>query len=77
MPSNITVKDLTLLMDYDDVYISFRDAESNNFYLIDGSGKLCKGFPITGYNQAKDISSSNLEFIFKSGNNSFSLYQIN
>ncbi|MEN9331818.1 MAG: hypothetical protein RLZZ94_908 [Bacteroidota bacterium] len=76
LPSNVVVKDLTVLMDYDDVYISYRDAETNNFYLIDGSGRVCKGFPIQGYTAAKDISSTNLEFIFKSGTNSFSLYQI-
>ena len=76
MPISTIVKDLTILMDYDDVYVSYRDAETNKLYLIDGMGKVCKGFPIIGYNSTKDISSSNLEFVFKSGNNSFSLYKI-
>ena len=76
MPINTTVKDLTILMDYEDVYVSYRDSETNKLYLIDGMGQVCKGFPITGYNSPKDISSSNLEFIFKTGNNSFSLYKV-
>ena len=65
-----------ILMDYEKVYVSFRDAETNKLYLIDDQGKVCKGFPITGYNSTKDISTSNLEFVFKSGNNSFSLYKV-
>jgi hypothetical protein len=76
MPNNTTIKDLTILMDYEKVYVSFRDAETNKLYLIDDQGKVCKGFPITGYNSTKDISTSNLEFVFKSGNNSFSLYKV-
>ena len=63
-------------MDYEDVYVSYRDSETNKLYLIDGMGQVCKGFPIIGYNSPKDISSSNLEFIFKTGNNSFSLYKV-
>ena len=76
IPANTTIKDLTILLDYDDVYVSYINAETNNFYLFDSFGKTCKGFPIAGYTAAKDISSSNLEFVFRSANNSFSLYQI-
>jgi hypothetical protein len=76
IPSNTSIKDLTILMDYDDVYVSYREAETNKLYLFDGLGRVCKGFPIGGFSPTKDISSSNLEFVFKSGNNSFSLYKI-
>jgi hypothetical protein len=76
LTANTTIKDLTILLDYDDVYVSYINAETNNFYLFDGFGKACKGFPIAGYTAAKEITSSNLEFVFKSAKNSFSLYQI-
>ena len=76
IPSGIVVKDLTALMDYEDQYISFRDGNTNLIYLIDQTGKICKGFPTTGYGSTKDVATTRLEFIFKSGTNSFSLYQI-
>ena len=64
------------MIDFEEYYVSFNDANTNQLYLVDNNGKLCKGFPVSGYSLPKDVSSTNLEFVFKSNENSFSLYKI-
>ena len=76
LPEDVQVKDIALMIDFEEVYVSFVDATSNKLYLIDNHGKLCKGFPIDGYSLPKDVSSSNLEFVFKSQDNTISTYKI-
>jgi hypothetical protein len=63
-------------MDYDKLFLSYRDEATKVCYLIDNSGKTCQGFPIKGYGEFKSTSSSNIEIVFKSDDNSFSFYKI-
>ena len=76
IPADVLVKDISIMIDNIDCYVSFMDANTNKLYLVDNNGKLCKGFPVSGNSLPKDVSSTNLEFVFKSGENSFSLYKI-
>lgn len=76
LPTDVVVKDISVMIDFEEYYVSFNDANTNQLYLVDNNGKLCKGFPVSGYSLPKDVSSTNLEFVFKSNENSFSLYKI-
>ncbi len=76
LPTDVVVKDISVMIDFEEYYVSFIDTNTNQLYLVDNNGKICKGFPISGYSLPKDISSTNLEFVFKSNENSFSLYKI-
>jgi hypothetical protein len=76
LPDNTIVNDLSIFMDIEEEYVSYFDSETDNLYLINGIGKLCKGFPVKALSAPIDISATNFEFVFKSGYNSFSLYQI-
>ena len=76
LDGNVVAIDLKLLMNYDKFFLSYRDEATKVCYLIDNSGKICQGFPIKGFGEFKSTSSSNIEVVFKSDENSFSLYKI-
>lgn len=76
LDNNVVASDLKILMDYDKLFLSYRDEATKVCYLIDNSGKICQGFPVKGYGEIKSTSSSSIEIVFKSDDNSFSLYKI-